>query len=93
MSVTHFVNDMKVAWLTAVGTVGTGLGTILEAIPDDIGKLATLVGIVLSSVLIRSHWRKDRIEYKKTRLEISILKKKEAERVKAVIRRNRRKED
>jgi hypothetical protein len=71
-----FLEDPRIA--TGVGgmTAGTGLMTILEMIPDDIGKLATLVGIVLSSVLIYNHWRKGRIEYEKTRLEVEILREK-----------------
>tara|TARA_R110000744_G_scaffold333450_1_gene438850 strand:+ start:11853 stop:12161 length:309 start_codon:yes stop_codon:yes gene_type:complete len=83
MSATNLVNDIKVAWLMATGTIGSGLGTVLEMIPNDIGKLATLVGIILSSVLIYTHFRKGRIEWEKTHLEILILKEKEAERIRA----------
>lgn len=87
MSVTNLVSDIKVAWATVMGTIGSGMGTALEMIPNDIGKLATLVGIILSSVLIYTHFRKGRIEYEKTQLEISILKDKEAERIEAANRR------
>lgn len=72
--------DAKVAGATAAATTGTGLATILEMIPNDIGKLATLVGIILSIVLIYTHWRKGRIEYKKIQLEIAILEGKEEDR-------------
>ena len=72
--------DAKVAGATAAATTGTGLATILEMIPNDIGKLATLVGIILSVVLIYTHWRKGRIEYKKIQLEIAILEGKEEDR-------------
>lgn len=81
MSATDLVSDIKIAWVTVMGTVGSGLGTILEMIPNEVGKLATVVGIVLSSVLIYTHWRKGRIEYTKTKLEIAILMEKEAERL------------
>lgn len=67
--------DPKVGASVATATAGSGLGTVLEWIPTDIGKLATLVGIVLSCVLIYTHLRKGRVEYEKTRLEIEILKK------------------
>lgn len=87
MSATNLANDIKVAWLTVTGTVGSGVGTVLEMIPNDIGKLATLTGIILSTVLIYTHFRKGRIEYEKTRLEILILKEKEAERIDAAHRR------
>lgn len=68
------MSDTKVASVVASVTTATGVGTLLELIPDDIGKLATLVGIMLSSVLIYTHWRNGRIEYQKTRLEIEILR-------------------
>lgn len=90
MSVTDLMSDIKIAWVTVMGTVGSGLGTILEMIPNDVGKLATVVGIVLSSVLIYTHWRKGRIEYTKTKLEILILMEKEAERIDAAHRRKER---
>lgn len=96
---TELAQNPKVASAVSTVTTGTGLGTFLDVIPNDIGKLATLVGIVLSSVLIYTHWRKGRIEYEKTQLEILVLKEKEAERIEAAHRRKeagepaRRKED
>lgn len=81
--VQEVANNPKVAGIVASSTFGSGLGTVLDLIPDDIGKLATLVGIILSSVLIYTHWRKGRIEYKKTQLEIKILMDKEEERRKS----------
>lgn len=76
----QLVSNPKVASGVSAMTTGSGLGTLLDLIPNDIGKLATLVGIVLSTVLIYTHWCKGRIEYKKTQLEILILKE-EAERI------------
>lgn len=70
---TNFLHDVKVGVTTAAGTIGTGLATALNWIPDDIGKLATLVGIILSVVLIWNHWRKGRNEERKNRLEIEML--------------------
>lgn len=83
----ELASNPKVASMVSAATTGTGLGTFLEWIPNEIGKLATLVGIVLSLVLIYTHWRKGRIEYQKTQLEIAILKEKEAERLEAARRR------
>lgn len=83
----ELAQNPKVASAVSTLTTGTGLGTFLDLIPNDIGKLATLVGIVLSSVLIYTHWRKGRIEYEKTQLEILVLKEKEAERIEATHRR------
>ena len=68
--------DPKVAYAVASTTSAAGFGTVLELIPNDIGKLATLVGIVLSIVLIATHAR----IYKKTGLELRALRDAEAER-------------
>ena len=66
--VIEIIHSPKVAAAVSAATTGTGLGSVLDLIPNDIGKLATLVGIILSVVLIRIHL-----------LELSMLKKKNAE--------------
>lgn len=81
MIISELASNPKVASAVSAATTATGLGTILDWIPNDIGKLATVAGIILSSVLIYTHWRKGQIEYKKTQLEIEILMEKEAERL------------
>lgn len=83
----QIASNPKVAGTVSAATTGSGLGTVLDLIPNEIGKLATLVGIILSLVLIYTHWRRGRIEYAKTQLEIMILKEKEAERLEAARRR------
>ncbi len=83
----ELAQNPKIASVVSTVTTGTGLGTFLDVIPNDIGKLATLVGIVLSSTLIYTHWRKGRIEYQKTQLEILVLKEKEVERIESAHRR------
>ena len=87
MNATNLASDIKIAWATVVGAAGSGLITFLEMIPATIGNLASIAGIVLSVVLSYTHFRRGRIEYEKTRLEISIMKEKEAERVGALERR------
>ncbi len=72
MSIKDVATDPKVAG--AVSTATTALGTFLDLIPNDIGKLATLVGIALSAVLIYTHIRKGRLEYQKIQLEIDQLR-------------------
>lgn len=57
-------------------TAGTGLANWLDWIPDDIGKLATLIGIGLSVVLIRVHL----LTVKKLKMEMAVIAQKEAER-------------
>lgn len=85
----ELVQNPKIASTVSAATTGTGLGTMFDWVPN-LGELATIIGIVLSIVLIYTHWRKGRIEYKKTQLEISILMEKEAERLENA---NRRKEE
>ena len=68
----------------AGGTLTTGVATWLNLIPNEIGKLATLVGIVLSLVLIVMHIRKMRhdsaeSELRRELLRLKIQKTKEAE--------------
>lgn len=84
MNLNEVAGNAKVAITVATATIGNGIATVLNAIPPEIGKLATLTGIVLSSVLIYTHWRKGRAEYAKTMLEIEILKRTERERRTAI---------
>ena len=72
-------HNPKIASGVSALTTGTGVGTFLDYIPNDIGKLATLVGIVLSIILIRVHL----LGLKKTQLEVEILKQEKAERQEA----------
>lgn len=75
--------DTKIAVAVSTGTSSSGLGTMLGMIPDDIGKLGVIVGMILSTVLIISHVKKAIYEYKdrireieKNELELAILRKK-----------------
>ena len=67
------LEDVRTAAAVATGTTATGLSTWLEFIPDDIGKLATLAGVILSCVLIYSHIKRGRLERRKLELEIRKL--------------------
>lgn len=64
----------KIAMAVSGGTITTGASTWLDMIPDDIGKLATMAGLLLSSVLIYNHASRGRLERDKLRLEIDQLK-------------------
>jgi len=70
----EIINSPKVATIVVGSTAGTGAGSILDWIPDDIGKLAVLISIILSMVLIPVHL----VKLKKERLELKILKQKSA---------------
>ncbi len=76
MNVDSLMNDVKVAATVALSAMGTGLSMFLALIPNDIGKLASLVAIVLTAVLIRNHLRNGR----KLQLEIRALQAAEEER-------------
>jgi hypothetical protein len=58
-----------VAGVTAAGTVASGFASFVGMIPDDIGKGVSLVGGILSLVMI-NYWRKNT---KKIELETRIL--------------------
>jgi hypothetical protein len=82
MILSELLTDVKTAWATTVATLGTGTATIVEWIPDGIGKLGTLVGIALSIVLIYTHvrgaftsHRKSKLDIEKATLEIDALKR------------------
>lgn len=77
--VREYLGDVLGATKSAAGvaaaTIGSGVGLVLSLIPDDIGKAATAVGLVLSLVLIYTHWRNGRAEYQKKQLEILLLQR------------------
>lgn len=70
---TNIIQDTKTALTVATGTTGVGVSSWLDWIPDDIGKLATLVGIALSLVLIYVQLRKGRLERQKLKIELEVL--------------------
>lgn len=74
LTVQEILTNPKTSVAVSSTTMGSGLGYVTGWIPDDIAKLATLVGAVLSIVLIRYWWRKGRADLTKTRLEIEILR-------------------
>jgi hypothetical protein len=73
--------NAKTAIAVSAATTSTGLGAWLDVIPDDIGKLATLAGAVLSIVLVYTHTMRGRVERQKLKLEVTILEEKEWERL------------
>jgi len=65
----------KTAATVSAATTGTG-ATFLYWIPNDIGKLATLVGIILSIMLIKLHFTM----LKKLNMEMEDMRKEREER-------------
>lgn len=64
----------KIAVSVASATWSSGLAAAFEVIPEDMGKLSAVVGIVLSIVLLITHIKKDRRDTEKHTLEVLLLK-------------------
>lgn len=71
----NFATSVKTAATAGVTTASAGVGTWFDVIPDDIGKLASLVGICLTVVLLVFHIKRGLLDIKKANLEIELLKK------------------
>lgn len=72
----------KASGAIATGTTGSGVATMMEWIPADIGKLATLIGAILSLVLIVywtqriiADYRKNKLDRERDRLELEKVKR------------------
>ena len=68
------LDSIKSAVIALLTTVGVSVSTWMEYVPTDIGKLGTIVGIMLSVVLIWRHIMLGRLEREKISLEIEVLK-------------------
>lgn len=81
----ELVHNPKVAGSVAAVTAGLGaaIETTISWIPDDIGKLGILLSVILSVILIKVHL----IGLTKVRLELDIMKRKEAERLSTATQR------
>jgi len=75
-SIQEIAQSAKIAAVTSATTIGSGTATWLEWIPGDIGKLVSLVGLLLSAVLIYTHLKKSSRDQEKHDLEMKILKDK-----------------
>ena len=77
---TSATQSIKIAASTSAATMTTGAATWLDWIPTDIGKLASLIGLALSIVLINGAIKKRKMdrdmhesEMKKNELEMELL--------------------
>jgi hypothetical protein len=64
-----FWHGPKSAVATVVAVLGAGVTSALEMIPDDIGKLASLLGVVLTCILIFNHMRGKHLHAYQLKLE------------------------
>jgi len=67
------LDSQPTSYVVSASTTATGLSTWLNLIPSEIGKLATVVGIILSITLIVMHVRKMRQEARESALREAIL--------------------
>jgi hypothetical protein len=72
----NFATSVKTAATAGVTTASAGVGTWFDVIPDDIGKLASLVGLCLTAVLLVFHIKKGLLDIRKANLEIKLLQNK-----------------
>lgn len=70
------VNDPRIAGLVAFATSAAGISSWFKWIPDDIGKLATVIGVILTTVLIFTHASRGRLERRSLELDLALKKRK-----------------
>jgi len=96
-AVKHLAVDAKTATIVSTTTATTGAVSWINWSPEGLLQLATLfamlAGGALSVVLIIVHWRRNRFECKKARLEFQILSAKEQERQEEAKKQRRRQGD
>ena len=77
--ITHLLSDAlqspKVAVSVSTVTTGSGIATFLDLIPSNIGNFATVIGIILSLVLIVTHILKSFRDHERHKLEMKALKR------------------
>lgn len=58
--VAELLGNVKASATIAATTFASGLSTVVGLIPEDIGKLASFVGLILTIIMI-NYWRKNSI--------------------------------
>ncbi len=80
MSVKELLVNPKTVAAVSTVTTSSGLSTWFEWIPSDIGKVAVVIGILLSSVLIYFNVVNGIVTNRKLNLELKLLRDEEKER-------------
>ena len=68
------IQSPKIAATVAGATTGSGILTVLEWIPSNIGSVASMVGIILSSVMIYVHLKQHFLKMKILQKELEETK-------------------
>jgi len=71
-AMTNLLTDTKAAIVVTGTSATTGTATFLDLIPDDIGKLATMISMALGLVLIVSHGIKMVREHRIGKIEFQL---------------------
>lgn len=74
-------HSMKAVIAVAISSISAGLATILSLLPDVIGMIASIAGIILSYAFTRVHIAR----YKQIVLETEIARQKEIERMQGIL--------
>ena len=82
-SLSQLSDNPKIQAAGAAFTTASGLGTVLNYLPDFLGIVATMTGILFTWVMIR----KGRLDARKIKLEIKLMKQ---ERICEKCKSNRR---
>lgn len=86
----QIIASPKIAGSVGASTAALGASSWLDLIPDDIGKVATLVGIALSLVYIFTTVRKHRAEFRNLQLQNDSLELENAAKRLEIARRKER---
>ena len=73
-NVLEIVQAPRTGVVVGAGTFATGLAKWMEYIPNDIGKLTTLIGALVAIGMFAYHIRKDRRDTRKADIEYEIMK-------------------
>lgn len=73
MSVNSLLTNPKTSSVVSTSTVASGLGTWIDLIPNDIGKVASLVGLILTLIVMYCNLLKNAREEQKWQIEKRLL--------------------
>ena len=73
--VINLLTDIKAAWIVAGAGATTGTASLLDFIPDDIGKLGTMISMALGLVLIVSHGIKMVREHRIGKIDLQLKRR------------------
>ena len=78
----ELVHSPKTPGIILPTTIGTGIATWIDLIPDNIGKLASLVGLVFSALIVYIQWRKFKLDEREKDITYALLQQKKEARAK-----------